>query len=309
MRRRLCAAVLTLEAVVLGLTTPVLISVQEVDTATALWIGLGLAVVSLVTAGMLRRDWAYGLGWLVQLAAIALGIEITAMFVLGAVFLSLYWAAFVLGTRIDEHQRRVALHGEQQSDDSGTGTDDRQETGPVAPAAWDHELHCDDDTWRPHAARALRETWRGPALWGTGLCVVVGLLVLVLAEGARLVGGVLVSAVVLFPLVTWWVQRSAWRSFLAPGRTFRTAFVDDRMLLEVDERLFEVHLDEAESVSVDKGLVTVVPWPGSRLDLPEEVFPADRVERVRELVARRTAGDGAGSGQADGAVDPAGPTP
>ena len=43
-RRGMCAAVLALEAVVLGLTTPVMIAVTKVDTATALWTGLGLCV-------------------------------------------------------------------------------------------------------------------------------------------------------------------------------------------------------------------------------------------------------------------------
>ena len=39
---RLCSAILLLEAIVLGLSTPVLISVASVDTGRALWIGLGL---------------------------------------------------------------------------------------------------------------------------------------------------------------------------------------------------------------------------------------------------------------------------
>ena len=45
-RRGMCAAVLSLEAVTLGLTTPVMISVAHDDTSTALWVGLGLAVAA-----------------------------------------------------------------------------------------------------------------------------------------------------------------------------------------------------------------------------------------------------------------------
>ena len=43
-RRGMCAAVLSLEAITLGLTTPVLISVADVAVSTALWVGLGLCV-------------------------------------------------------------------------------------------------------------------------------------------------------------------------------------------------------------------------------------------------------------------------
>jgi hypothetical protein len=101
MQRRLCAAILVLEAVVLGLSTPVLISVESVDTARALWIGLGLTVACVVTSALLRHAWAYYLGWAIQVAAIALGFEITAMFALGAIFLLLWLTAVRLGRTID----------------------------------------------------------------------------------------------------------------------------------------------------------------------------------------------------------------
>jgi hypothetical protein len=101
MQRRLCAAILLLEAIVLGLSTPVLISVESVDTARALWIGLGLTVACLVAAGLLRRPWGYWLGWVIQVAAIVLGFQVGAMFALGAVFLALWITAVRLGRTID----------------------------------------------------------------------------------------------------------------------------------------------------------------------------------------------------------------
>jgi len=108
MQRRLCSAILLLEAVVLGLSTPVLISVESVDTARALWIGLGLTVACLVTAGLLRRAWAYWLGWAIQGAAVALGFEVGAMFALGAIFLVLWITAVRLGRTIDRDRAVVA---------------------------------------------------------------------------------------------------------------------------------------------------------------------------------------------------------
>ena len=70
-RRGMCAAVLSLEAIALGLTTPVMITIADVDTSTALSVGLGLAVVCLLLAGALRAEWAYLAGYVVQVAAIA----------------------------------------------------------------------------------------------------------------------------------------------------------------------------------------------------------------------------------------------
>lgn len=106
-RRGMCAAILALEAVTLGLTTPVMITVADVDVATALWVGLGLTVACLLLAGMLRGEWAYSLGWVVQGAAIGLGFVIPLMFFLGAIFALLWGAAYFLGLKI-ERERAAA---------------------------------------------------------------------------------------------------------------------------------------------------------------------------------------------------------
>jgi hypothetical protein len=107
MQRRLCSAILLLEAVVLGLSTPVLISVESVDAARALWLGLGLTVACVATAGLLRRTWAYHLGWAIQVAAILLGFEVSAMFALGVIFLALWVTAVRLGRTIDRDRSAV----------------------------------------------------------------------------------------------------------------------------------------------------------------------------------------------------------
>ena len=119
-QRQLSATMLALQAVVLGLTTPVMISVAGVPAGTALAVGLGLAVACVVAAGMLRRPWAYSLGWLIQVASIVLGVVVPIMFVLGAVFLALWAGAYFVGAKIDREraEREVverewaAEHGE-----------------------------------------------------------------------------------------------------------------------------------------------------------------------------------------------------
>jgi len=103
-RRGMCAAVLSLEAITLGLTTPVMITVADVSTGTAVAVGVGLAVVCLLLAGMLRAEWAYALGWAVQIAAIGLGFVIPLMFVLGGIFALLWGAAYFLGVKIERER-------------------------------------------------------------------------------------------------------------------------------------------------------------------------------------------------------------
>lgn len=106
-RRGMCAAVLSLEAITLGLTTPVMITIAGVAAGTAVTIGLGLAVVCLLLAGMLRAEWAYLAGYAVQVGAIALGFVVPVMFGLGLVFAVLWAAADGLGRKI-ERERAAA---------------------------------------------------------------------------------------------------------------------------------------------------------------------------------------------------------
>jgi hypothetical protein len=113
-RRGMCAAVLSLEAITLGLTTPVLITVANIEVGVALAVGLGLAVLCLLVAGMLRSEWAYALGWLIQVAAIGLGFLIGLMFFLGAVFALLWATAYLLGRKIErERAAAYAAHDAQ----------------------------------------------------------------------------------------------------------------------------------------------------------------------------------------------------
>ncbi|WP_435768870.1 DUF4233 domain-containing protein [Nocardioides sp. SYSU DS0651] len=103
-RRSMCAAVLTLEAITLGLTTPVMITLSDVRPAVALPVGLGLALACVLVAGMLRREWAYYLGHAVQVAAIGLAVVVPTMWVLGPVFALLWGSAFGLGRKIERER-------------------------------------------------------------------------------------------------------------------------------------------------------------------------------------------------------------
>ncbi len=120
-RRSLCATVLSVEAITLGLTTPVMITLADVPKGTALWIGLGLAVGCIVVAGLLRAEWAYWLGHAIQVAAIALGFVVPLMFVLGPIFAVLWGTAYGVGRKIE--LERAAAYAAQGDDDPDLESD------------------------------------------------------------------------------------------------------------------------------------------------------------------------------------------
>lgn len=116
-RRGMCAAVLALEGIVVGLSAPVMVTLDDVPLTTALVVGVGLAAVCLVLAGMLRSEAAYVAGWVVQVGAVALGLLTTVMFFLGGVFALLWATAYFLGRKIErERAAAYAAHARDSGD-------------------------------------------------------------------------------------------------------------------------------------------------------------------------------------------------
>jgi hypothetical protein len=112
-KRRLTSSVLAMEVVVFWLAIIVAIVQSHVAAPVALSVGGGLAVGCIAVAGMIKRPWAYRAGAALQVAAIACGFVVTAMFVVGAIFAALWVGAVRLGDsairRADEYaaeQRR-----------------------------------------------------------------------------------------------------------------------------------------------------------------------------------------------------------
>ena len=124
-QRSMCAAMLILQAVVLGLTTPVLISVASVGVGAALGVGLGLTVACVVTAGLLRRPWAYAVGWTIQVASVGIGFVVPMMFFLGVIFASLWAGAYFLGRKIDVEKAERAVLEEQWAAEHADETNGR----------------------------------------------------------------------------------------------------------------------------------------------------------------------------------------
>jgi len=99
--RRLGASVLGMEAIVAGLVTPVAIMVNKVPPALAVTVGIGLAVLCVIAAGLLKRPFGYVLGSLVQILAILTGFLVSTMFFLGAIFLALWITAIFVARRVE----------------------------------------------------------------------------------------------------------------------------------------------------------------------------------------------------------------
>lgn len=124
MQRSLCAGMLTLQAVVLFLAGLVMTGLTDLGFAASVGIGLGLAVLCVLAAGMLGRPGGYALGWAVQVVSVALGFVVTIMFFLGLLFGSLWAAAYFLGAKIDREKAERAVLEEEWRSRPGDGSDD-----------------------------------------------------------------------------------------------------------------------------------------------------------------------------------------
>jgi hypothetical protein len=98
---------LALEAFVLFFAALVAKDLSSLGTPRALGGGGALAVLCLVTAGLLRFRAGYLIGWALQLIMIATGVVVPMMFGIGLLFTVLWAAALVLGTRIERERAYV----------------------------------------------------------------------------------------------------------------------------------------------------------------------------------------------------------
>lgn len=103
--RRLCATVLIMEAIVIGLAIPVAITIEHVPHRSAGVAGGALAGAAVLLASVVGRPgqgWTLAVGSLLQVAVIAAGVLVPAMYALGALFAALWATAIWLGYRFRE---------------------------------------------------------------------------------------------------------------------------------------------------------------------------------------------------------------
>jgi uncharacterized protein DUF4233 len=100
--RQLCATVLGMEAVVIGLAILPAIVLEHANPGLAGGLGGALAVCALLIGGVVgrpRMGWALLAGTVLQLLVIAAGVVVPAMYIIGVIFAGLWVTGIWLARR------------------------------------------------------------------------------------------------------------------------------------------------------------------------------------------------------------------
>ncbi len=121
----LLSIVLLLEAIVLFFVALVLFGLKTLSPALAFGGGALFVVVILVTIALLRWPVGVAIGWLIQLALIALGVLNPVMYVVGVGFAAFWVWCFVRARQIDARRREyLAAHPEAAAASTPTSEGD-----------------------------------------------------------------------------------------------------------------------------------------------------------------------------------------
>ncbi|HEU4850368.1 MAG TPA: DUF4233 domain-containing protein [Terrimesophilobacter sp.] len=101
----LLSIVLGLEAALLFFVTVTAFGLKVVPPAVAFGGGGALFAIFLLAAWLMRFRWGVWLGWLLQVALIAIGFLLPLMFFIGAGFAALWVYCFVTARRLDARNR------------------------------------------------------------------------------------------------------------------------------------------------------------------------------------------------------------
>ena len=104
-RQSLASIVLGFELIVVFLATLVIYGLSGLPAWVTLGGGALLCLIMVGTIALLRFNWAYWIGWAVQVIIIATGFLNPAMFVIGALFASMWVYCMITGTRIERQQK------------------------------------------------------------------------------------------------------------------------------------------------------------------------------------------------------------
>ena len=109
--RVMAAAVLTMESLLMGFA---LLIAKDSAINAQLWLGAGLAIALLLSAGLLKRKGGYLLGSILQIFLISYGLVIWHMYYMGGLFALLWITAIALGRRGEAI--KASLIAKQQGD-------------------------------------------------------------------------------------------------------------------------------------------------------------------------------------------------
>jgi hypothetical protein len=114
------AIVLGFEVIVVFLAALVAFGLRSIPPVTALVGGGVLILIMLVTLGLLRFRWGFAVGWAVEIAIVATGFVLPAMFVVGGFFALLWAYCMIQGSRIDR-EKAAAQRAQPQAGPSVDG--------------------------------------------------------------------------------------------------------------------------------------------------------------------------------------------
>lgn len=104
------STVLTMEAFVVFFGALTVFGLWGPEHENRLWVLIGgsaLAVLFILCCAVLRKSWGVAAGWVLQIWMLLTGFLLPAMFVLGTVFVLLWWYAVTKGASMDrENERR-----------------------------------------------------------------------------------------------------------------------------------------------------------------------------------------------------------
>ena len=100
-KRMLGSILLAFEAFIAFFATLVAFGLKAADGPVVWGVGLSLSFLLILTPGVLGRKYSYHWGWLLQVALIALGFWVVAMFYIGVLCACLWAWAMIAGGTID----------------------------------------------------------------------------------------------------------------------------------------------------------------------------------------------------------------
>ncbi|MEZ3160837.1 DUF4233 domain-containing protein [Microbacterium sp. BWT-B31] len=104
--------VLVFESVIVFLGGLVVYGLKVLPTGIAPWWGIVagavIAVLMLVTSGLLRYRWAIGLGWVLQVVVALGGLLVPALILIALIFGAMWGYATIKGAALDRRNARLA---------------------------------------------------------------------------------------------------------------------------------------------------------------------------------------------------------
>ena len=106
--RVLGSAVITMEFLLMGFA---LLIAKAHHGATSIWIGAVIALLLLLTAGILKNTRGWIIGTILQIALIAYGTVVPLMYFMGALFAGLWATAYFLGKKGEAARAALIANG------------------------------------------------------------------------------------------------------------------------------------------------------------------------------------------------------